>query len=179
MEYVKLGRTGLEVSRICLGCMSYGSADSGNHAWSLGEEQARPFITGALEGGINFFDTANRYSLGSSEEILGRAIRDFAHRDEVVIATKVYGRMPPGPNGGGLSRKAIMKRSRRYTTSSRPVRPAISARHARSQSFHPRCIPWTEGVPPVDPDQGSLRAPFRNPQPLIAAASTQRAFMPS
>jgi len=87
--------------------------------------------------------------------------------------------MPPGPNGGGLSRKAIMKRSRRYTTSSRPVRPAISARHARSQSFRPRCIPWTEGVPPVDPDQGSLRAPFRNPQPLIAAASTQRAFMPS
>src|SRR5881227_743236 len=108
MEYVKLGRTGLDVSRICLGCMSYGAADSGNHAWSLGEEDARPFIKGALEGGINFFDTANRYSLGSSEEILGRAIRDFAHRDEVVIATKVYGRMRPGPNGGGLSRKAIM-----------------------------------------------------------------------
>ena len=108
MEYVKLGRTGLDVSRICLGCMSYGSADRGNHAWSLGEEEARPFIKRALEGGINFFDTANRYSLGSSEEILGRAIRDFAHRDEVVIATKVYGRMRPGPNGGGLSRKAIM-----------------------------------------------------------------------
>src|SRR5947209_15615428 len=108
MEYVKLGRTGLDVSRICLVCMSYGAADSGNHAWSLGEEEARPFIKGALEGGINFFDTANRYSLGSSEEILGRAIRDFAHRDEVVIATKVYGRMRPGPNGGGLSRKAIM-----------------------------------------------------------------------
>jgi aryl-alcohol dehydrogenase-like predicted oxidoreductase len=108
MEYVKLGRTGLDVSRICLGCMSYGAADSGNHAWSLAEEEARPFIKRALEGGINFFDTANRYSLGSSEEILGRAIRDFAHRDEVVIATKVYGRMRPGPNGGGLSRKAIM-----------------------------------------------------------------------
>jgi aryl-alcohol dehydrogenase-like predicted oxidoreductase len=108
MEYVKLGRTGLDVSRICLGCMSYGAAGSGNHAWSLGEEEARPFIKRALEGGINFFDTANRYSLGSSEEILGRAIRDFAHRDEVVIATKVYGRMRPGPNGGGLSRKAIM-----------------------------------------------------------------------
>src|ERR1700686_1097335 len=108
MEYVKLGRTGLDVSRICLGCMSYGAADSGNHAWSLGEEAARPFIKRALEGGINFFDTANRYSLGSSEEILGRAIRDFAHRDEVVIATKVYGRMRTGPNGGGLSRKAIM-----------------------------------------------------------------------
>src|SRR6266403_1764770 len=108
MEYVKLGRTGLDVSRICLGCMSYGAADSGNHAWSLAEEEARPFIKRALEGGINFFDTANRYSLGSSEEILGRAIRDFARRDEVVIATKVHGRMRPGPNGGGLSRKAIM-----------------------------------------------------------------------
>src|SRR3979409_1481693 len=108
MEYGKLGRTGLDVSRICLGCMSYGAANSGNHAWSLGEEDARPFIKRALEGGINFFDTANRYSLGSSEEILGRAIQDFAHRDEVVIATKVYGRMRPGPNGGGLSRKAIM-----------------------------------------------------------------------
>ena len=109
MEYVKLGRTGLEVSRICLGCMSYGVADRGNHAWSLGEEESRPFIKRALEGGINFFDTANRYSLGSSEEILGRAIKDFARRDEVVIATKVYGRMRPGPNGGGLSRKAIMR----------------------------------------------------------------------
>src|SRR6202035_5423447 len=108
MEYVKLGRTGLEVSRICLGCMSYGVADRGNHAWSLGEEECRPFIKRALEGGINCFDTANRYSLGSSEEILGRAVKDFARRDEVVIATKVYGRMRPGPNGGGLSRKAIM-----------------------------------------------------------------------
>src|SRR5260370_11443152 len=109
MEYVKLGRTGLDVSRICLGCMSYGEADSGKHAWSLAEEEARPFIKRALEGGINFFDTANRYSLGSSEEILGRAIKDFTRRDEVVIATKVYGRMRPGPNGGGLSRKAIMR----------------------------------------------------------------------
>jgi aryl-alcohol dehydrogenase-like predicted oxidoreductase len=107
MEYTKLGRTGLDVSRICLGCMSYGSGKRGNHAWSLGEEESRPFIKKALEAGINFFDTANRYSLGSSEEILGRAIRDFARRDEVVIATKVYGRMRPGPNGGGLSRKAI------------------------------------------------------------------------
>src|SRR5881394_4047539 len=108
MEYVKLGRTGLDVSRICLGCMSYGAADSGNHAWSLGEEDSRPFIKRALEAGINFFDTANRYSLGNSEEILGRAIKDFARRDEIVIATKVYGRMRPGPNGAGLSRKAIM-----------------------------------------------------------------------
>src|ERR1700739_176906 len=109
MEYVKLGRTGLEVSRICLGCMSYGVPDRGNHAWSIDEAESRPFIQRALEGGINFFDTANRYSLGSSEEILGRAVKDFARRDEVVIATKVYGRMRPGPNGGGLSRKAIMR----------------------------------------------------------------------
>ncbi len=108
MEYTKLGRTGLAVSRICLGCMSYGGGNQGNHAWSLGEEDSRPFIKRALEGGINFFDTANRYSLGHSEEILGRAIRDFARRDEVVIATKVHGRMRPGPNGAGLSRKAIM-----------------------------------------------------------------------
>jgi len=107
VEYTKLGRTGLDVSRICLGCMSYGGGNRGNHAWSLGEEESRPFIKRALENGINFFDTANRYSLGNSEEILGRAIRDFARRDEVVIATKVYGRMRPGPNGAGLSRKAI------------------------------------------------------------------------
>src|SRR5271165_4286287 len=108
MKYTKLGRTGLDVSRICLGCMSYGGGNLGNHAWSLGEEESRPFIKKALEAGINFFDTANRYSLGNSEEILGRAIKDFARRDEVVIATKVYGRMRPGPNGAGLSRRAIM-----------------------------------------------------------------------
>ena len=107
MEYTKLGRTGLDISRICLGCMSYGGGNQGNHAWSLGEEESRPFIKRALEAGINFFDTANRYSLGSSEEILGRAIKDFARRDEIVVATKVYGRMRPGPNGAGLSRKAI------------------------------------------------------------------------
>ena len=108
MEYIKLGRTGLDVSRICLGCMSYGGGNLGNHAWSLAEDDSRPFIKKALESGINFFDTANRYSLGNSEEILGRAIKDFARRDEVVIATKVYGRMRPGPNGAGLSRKAIL-----------------------------------------------------------------------
>jgi len=107
MDYVKLGRTGLDVSSICLGCMSHGGGNRGNHAWSLSEEESKPFIKKALEAGINFFDTANRYSLGNSEEILGRAIRDFARRDEVVITTKVYGRMRPGPNGAGLSRKAI------------------------------------------------------------------------
>jgi aryl-alcohol dehydrogenase-like predicted oxidoreductase len=108
MEYVKLGRTGLDVSRICLGCMSYGISDRGNHPWSLGEAEARPFIRKALEGGINFFDTANVYSGGTSEEIVGRALKDFARREEVVIATKVHGRMWPGPNGAGLSRRAIL-----------------------------------------------------------------------
>src|SRR3974390_2249257 len=108
MEYTKLARTGLDVSRICLGCMSYGGGNRGNHAWSLPEDESRPFIRKALEAGINFFDTANRYSLGSSEEILGRAMKDFARRDEVVIATKVYGRMRPGPNAGGLSRRSVM-----------------------------------------------------------------------
>jgi aryl-alcohol dehydrogenase-like predicted oxidoreductase len=108
MDYVKLGRTGLDVSRICLGCMSYGVAERGNHLWTLNEEDSRPFIKKALEGGINFFDTANVYSDGTSEEILGRALKDFATRDEVVIATKVHGRMRPGPNGAGLSRRAIM-----------------------------------------------------------------------
>jgi len=108
MDYVKLGRTGLEVSRICLGCMSYGEPDRGNHPWTLGEAQSRPFIKRALDLGINFFDTANVYSLGSSEEIVGRALKEYTRRDEVVIATKVHGRMRPGPNGAGLSRKAIL-----------------------------------------------------------------------
>jgi aryl-alcohol dehydrogenase-like predicted oxidoreductase len=108
MEYVRLGATGLEVSRICLGCMSYGDPARGTHEWSLDEESSRPFFRRAIEAGITFFDTANVYSLGSSEEITGRALADFARRDEVVIATKVHGRMRPGPNGGGLSRKAIL-----------------------------------------------------------------------
>jgi aryl-alcohol dehydrogenase-like predicted oxidoreductase len=108
MEYVKLGRTGLEVSRICLGCMSYGVPERGIAPWSLNEEESRPFIKKALELGINFFDTANVYSDGTSEEIVGRALKEFARRDEVVIATKVFFRMRQGPNGAGLSRKAIM-----------------------------------------------------------------------
>jgi aryl-alcohol dehydrogenase-like predicted oxidoreductase len=108
MHYVKLGRTGLDVSRICLGCMSYGDASRGGHQWVLDEQQSRPFIKRALDGGINFFDTANVYSLGSSEEFLGRALKEFVRRDEVVIATKVHGQMRPGPNGSGLSRKAIL-----------------------------------------------------------------------
>ncbi|MFE9692618.1 aldo/keto reductase [Micromonospora sp. NPDC005806] len=108
MEYVKFGATGLEVSRLCLGCMSYGEPSRGPHPWSLPEEAARPFIQQALELGVNFFDTANVYSDGTSEEIVGRALKDFARRDDVVIATKVHGRMGPGPNRGGLSRKHIM-----------------------------------------------------------------------
>ncbi|RYG24994.1 aldo/keto reductase [bacterium] len=108
MEYVKLGRTGLEVSRICLGCMTYGVPERGNHLWTLNEEASQPFIQKALELGINFFDTANVYSDGTSEEIVGRLFRDFARREEVVIATKLHGRMRPGPNGAGLSRKAVM-----------------------------------------------------------------------
>ncbi|WP_406340852.1 aldo/keto reductase [Streptomyces sp. NBC_01578] len=108
MDYLKLGTTGLDVSRICLGCMSYGVADRGNHSWTLDEEASRPFVRQAVEAGINFFDTANVYSDGTSEEIVGRALADFARRDEIVLATKVHGLMRPGPNGGGLSRKAIM-----------------------------------------------------------------------
>jgi len=108
MEYVKLGSTGLDVSPICLGCMSYGEPDRGPHPWSLDEETSRPFFRRAIEAGINFFDTADVYSAGSSEEITGRALRDYARREEIVLATKVHGRMRPGPNGAGLSRKAIM-----------------------------------------------------------------------
>ena len=108
MQYVKLGSTGLDVSRVCLGCMTYGVPERGKHEWTLEEEAARPLIRQALEAGINFFDTANVYSDGTSEEIVGRALKDFAHRDDIVLATKVHGRMRPGPNGAGLSRKAIM-----------------------------------------------------------------------
>jgi len=109
MQYTKLGRTGIDVSRICLGCMSYGDASRGHHAWALDEETSRPFYVQALEAGINFFDTANVYSNGTSEEFLGRALRDLdVNRDEVVIATKVFMPMRQGPNSIGLSRKAIL-----------------------------------------------------------------------
>ncbi len=108
MEYVRLGSTGMKVSRICLGCMGFGDAERWVHKWVLDEEASRPVIKHALELGINFFDTANVYSIGRSEEILGRALKDFAVRDEVVIATKVHGKMREGPNGSGLSRKAIL-----------------------------------------------------------------------
>jgi len=114
MEYRRLGNTGLTVSRICLGCMSYGdpaatvAGSTLRWEWALKEDEARPFFQRAIEHGINFFDTANVYSFGASEEITGHALQEFARREEVVIATKVWGVMRPGPNGGGLSRKAIL-----------------------------------------------------------------------
>jgi 1-deoxyxylulose-5-phosphate synthase len=108
VEYTRLGHTGLTVSRISLGCMSYGEPSRGNSPWSLDEEASLPFFRQALDAGINFFDTANVYSAGSSEEITGRALLKLAARDDLVIATKVHGTMRPGPNGGGLSRKAIL-----------------------------------------------------------------------
>src|SRR5436190_4110066 len=108
MDFVKLGQTGLKVSRLCLGCMTYGVPDRGAHPWTLKEEESRPFIKWALELGINFFDTANTYSDGTSEEIVGRALRDFARREEIVIATKVFYPMREGANAHGLSRKSIM-----------------------------------------------------------------------
>src|SRR5947209_7638321 len=108
MEYTNLGQSGLKVSRLCLGCMSFGVPERGAHAWTLGEEQSRPFFRRALELGINFFDTSNSYSDGTSEEITGRALRDYARRDEVVIATKVYFPLRKDANARGLSRKAIL-----------------------------------------------------------------------
>jgi aryl-alcohol dehydrogenase-like predicted oxidoreductase len=119
MEYTKLGRTGLDVSRICLGCMSYGGGNLGNHAWSLPEEESRPFIKKALEAGINFFDTANRYSLGNSEEILGRAIKDFARRDEVVIATKGLWPDASRPQWGRTFEEGNLRRDRQQPASAR------------------------------------------------------------
>ncbi|HHY49246.1 MAG TPA: aldo/keto reductase [Alphaproteobacteria bacterium] len=108
MDYTRLGNTGLEVSRICLGCMSFGDPNAGSHPWTLDEERSRPIIRAAWEAGINFFDTANVYSAGTSELIVGTILKELAPRDELVIATKVHGEMRQGPNGAGLSRKAIM-----------------------------------------------------------------------
>jgi aryl-alcohol dehydrogenase (NADP+) len=108
MDYTSLGNTGLQVSRIALGCMSYGEPDRGKQQWSLDETASRPFFSQALDAGINFFDTANVYSAGSSEEITGRALLSLTKRDDLVIATKLHGPMREGPNGRGLSRKAVM-----------------------------------------------------------------------
>jgi aryl-alcohol dehydrogenase-like predicted oxidoreductase len=107
MNYKNLGNTGLKVSELCLGCMTFGVPERGDHPWTLPEEQSRALIRQAVDAGINYFDTANTYSDGTSEEIVGRALKDFIRRDEAVIATKVYFPMHQGPNGGGLSRKAI------------------------------------------------------------------------
>ncbi len=108
MKYVNLGKSGLKVSRLCLGTMAYADGSKGNHPWALDEEASQPFFKAAIEAGINFFDTANVYSAGTSEEFLGRAIQRYAKRDEIVIATKVHGEMRPNdPNGKGLSRKHI------------------------------------------------------------------------
>jgi len=107
MKYRNLGNTGLEVSPLCLGCMTFGTPERGDHPWTLPEQQSRPLIRKAIEMGINFFDTANAYSDGTSEEIVGQALKDYTRRDEVVIATKVFFPMTKGPNGGGLSRKSI------------------------------------------------------------------------
>lgn len=109
MEYVKFGNTGMDVSRVCLGAMGFGDVEKWTHKWVLDEENSRPVIKKALDLGINFFDTANIYSMGESEKILGRALNDYANRDDIVLATKVHQNMRPGqPNGGGLSRKAIL-----------------------------------------------------------------------
>nr|AGU10825.1 Aldo/keto reductase family [uncultured organism] len=107
MDYVKLGATGMDISRLCLGCMTFGLPDRGNHQWTLDKEASRPIVRKAVEAGINFFDTANVYSDGTSEEIVGSLLKEMIPRDELVLATKVHGEMRPGPNGRGLSRKAI------------------------------------------------------------------------
>lgn len=108
MQYKKLGNSGLAVSRVCLGCMSFGDPTKGRHSWILNEEQSRPIIRHAIESGVNFFDTANMYGAGTSEEVLGRALKDFANREEMVVASKVFMPMREDVNGRGLSRKAIM-----------------------------------------------------------------------
>ena len=109
MNYANLGQTGLKVSPLCLGCMSFGDKAKGWHKWILDEEASRPIIRRAIEAGINFFDTANIYAAGTSEEVTGRALKDFARRDEIVIATKAHGRWGKGPNQAGLSRKALFQ----------------------------------------------------------------------
>jgi 1-deoxyxylulose-5-phosphate synthase len=109
MDFVKLGRTGTDVSRLCLGCMTFGVPDRGTHPWTLDEEKSRPIIRRAVDLGINFFDTANSYSDGTSEEITGRLLREMTRRDEIVVATKVFFPTRPGPNGRGLGRKAIVQ----------------------------------------------------------------------
>lgn len=108
MDYIKFGKTGMDVSKLCVGAMSFGDATAWGHSWTLDEEKSREMVKLALDLGINFFDTANLYAAGTSEQFLGRALKDMANRDEIVLATKVWGKMHDGPNGKGLSRKAIL-----------------------------------------------------------------------
>lgn len=147
MDYVKFGKTGLGVSRLCIGCMTYGIPNRGTHQWTLDEEKSRPLIKQALDLGINFFDTANVYSDGTSEEIVGRALKDFVRREDVVIATKVNSRMRPGPNGAGLSRKAILAKSTTACAASEPIlstsiRSIAPIRPCRSRKPWKRCMTW-------------------------------------
>jgi aryl-alcohol dehydrogenase-like predicted oxidoreductase len=112
MEHVRLGKTGMKVSRIALGCMSYGDpATPGAHTWALDDDDAQPFFRQAVEMGITFWDTANTYQFGTSEEVVGRAIRRYSRREDIVLATKVWGWMHDGPGGQGLSRKAILEQA--------------------------------------------------------------------
>ena len=148
MRYTRLGATGLEVSRICLGCMSYGVPGARQPPWSLDEEASRPFFRRALEAGINFFDTANVYSDGSSEEIIGRALSDFADRDEVVIATKVHGRMRPGPERrrpvpqGDPDRDRPQPAPARHRLRRPLPDPPLGPRRRRSRRRSRRCTTW-------------------------------------
>src|SRR5688572_17818668 len=138
MEYRRLGNSGLRVSRLALGCMSFGDTSRGFSEWSLGDEEAQPFFQQAVELGITFWDTANVYAIGSSEEIVGRALKKYASRDDIVLATKVHFPMHEGPGGSGLSRKAIMEQIGRLPGSARhrlcrplpdpPLRPEHAGR---------------------------------------------------
>ena len=120
MDYVRLGKTGLKVSRLCLGCMTYGVPERGGHSWTMPEEQSRPLIKQAIDLGINFLDTANNYSDGTSEEFVGRAVKDFGKRDDFVIATKGYFGIGSGKNAAGLSRKASSSTSPPKGTAASP-----------------------------------------------------------
>jgi Aldo/keto reductase family len=161
MRYIKLGATGLEISPIAIGAMTYGEPGRGHPAWSLSEEDSRPLIKHALEAGINFFDTANMYSLGSSEEILGRALNDYANRDDVVVCTKVHGIMRAGPNGQGLSRTAIM-------TEIDHVSAEMSLRYGRLfdatvRTEYERALAAAKahlGTLPTEPPQGRVSLPI-------------------
>ena len=145
MEYVRLGSTGLKVSRLALGCMSYGDpTTAGAHEWALDDDEAQPFFRQAVELGITFWDTANVYQAGTSEEVVGRAIKRYSRREDIVLATKVYGRMHDGPGGQGLSRKAILEQIDASLPGSAPTtstctRSTASTRTPRSRRPWRRC----------------------------------------